>query len=139
MDLDNSYLVTYPCPRCGESLQARTDDWQDWLKCPSCGKAGRPPLNRRMAPAFEDDVLYIGTFATDPSTPDAAVGYPTGGFEGYAPPSGDLRRVILGGGFFLAMVLTVVSVVQRNGTQAVVLGLVAVFLLVLLARSSGRV
>ena len=39
MDSDISYLVSYPCPRCGESLQARTDDWQDWLKCPSCGKA----------------------------------------------------------------------------------------------------
>ena len=138
MESEIAQLVTYACPRCGVSLQALTDDWRDWLRCPSCGKAGRPPISRKASQAVVDDVLYIGTFATGPGSSDgngAALGYP---HRGYGSPSSHTRRVILGGGFFLAVVLTLVSVVQQNGTQAGVLGLVALFLLILLARSSGR-
>jgi len=134
-------FVMYPCPRCGVSLEANTNEWQDWLLCPSCGRAGRSPLKRRLTQPVDEDVLYIGTFTTGPGSSDAngaATGYPTGGFGGYAAPSSNARRMILGGGFFLAVVLTLVSVVQKNGTQAGILGLVALLLLVLLARSSGR-
>jgi hypothetical protein len=137
VDTEFALLVTYACPRCGVTLESYSDDWRDWRKCPSCGKAGRPPVDRRMQVSVHEDILYIGTFATGPGSSNG-----NGSFGAY--PAGQQRdsshtkRVILGGGFFLAVVLALVSAVQQNGTQAGVLGVVAVFLLILLARSSGR-
>ncbi len=68
MSPDIAYVTTYPCPRCGAMLEAAVDEWQDWLRCPSCGKASRPPYERRARAEAVDDVLYIGTFATGPAS-----------------------------------------------------------------------
>jgi len=148
-----AFLVTYPCPRCGVALEARADDWQDWLLCPSCGRAGRPPAQRRLAARDDGDTLYIGTFATGPSHAygngnghghDPAGMYgPTGSPTAAMPRLPDrggatARRVIIGGGFFLATVLSLISVAQQNPTPAGVCGFVAFLLLLLLARSSAR-
>ena len=136
VDPEIARFVTYACPRCDEMLESLTDDWRDWLKCPSCGKAGRPPIDRQMQDAIHEDILYIGTFAAGPGSSNghgAVAGYPHRGRS-----TNHTKRVILGGGFFLSVVLTLVSVVQQNAGQAGILGLVALFLLILLARSSGR-
>jgi hypothetical protein len=141
---DIAFPVTYVCEYCGENLEALADEWQDWLRCPMCGKAGRPPYKRGTArPA--DDVLYIGTFTTGGAT--GANGSSTSFGNGiYAPskaPSygegtGSGRRVLLGLGFFLATFLALVSVVQKNSMQAGVFGFVAFFMIVFLAQSSRR-
>lgn len=145
MQPDILYPVAYPCSYCGEALEATTDEWQDWLRCPSCGKAGRPPFQRKVVAAPADDVLYIGTFTTGPSAGGngTAGGYATGRRPGSTLPgrdegSGSGRRVVLGLGFFLAVFLALVSVVQRNPTQAGVFGFVACMLIVFLAQSSRR-
>ena len=144
MNSDIAFLVAYPCPRCGTSLEAPTDEWQDWKKCPSCGKAGRPPALRRSRAAVED-ILYIGAFGAS-----AAPTYPgeiPSPFGRPGPPAFDYtakarseagRRILIGGGFFLATFLALVSVVQKNPGQAGIFGFGAVLLLFLLARSSAR-
>lgn len=156
MNSDIAYVTTYPCPRCGETLEANVDEWQDWLLCPSCGKAGRPPYERRGRAAPVEDVLYIGTFTTGPSSsaptnghgeaaasvyapaglPPAPAGAPH--FIGYDPQPSVAKRVLLGGGLLVAIVLALVSVVQKNPTQAGVFGFVAFLLLVFLAQSSRQ-
>jgi hypothetical protein len=148
---DIRFPVTYPCPSCGEPLEAITDEWQDWMRCPSCGRAGRPPLPRRAARPAED-VLYIGTFSTGPGSPNGngssdrygPIGYGPGGFPATDMPdpaagSGSGRRVAIGLMFFLSAFLALVSVVQRNPTQAGVFGFVALILILFLAQSSRRV
>lgn len=154
---DLARLVTYTCPRCGVSLEAETDDWRDWRACPSCGRPARPPVPRR-AVVEEPEVLYIGTFATGPGSDFGGINgngsgagagnglgngsaiYPSGppSLSSYGDGGGTVRRVILGGGFFLALFLALVSVVQQNATQAGVFGFLAFILLALLAQSSRR-
>jgi hypothetical protein len=140
---DIRFPVTYNCDYCGESLEALTDEWQDWLRCPACGKAGRPPYKRAsVRPA--DDVLYIGTFTTGPSSGNgssSAFGngtYAPTKAPNYGETSGSGRRVMLGLGFFLSAFLAIVSVVQKNPTQAGVFGFVAFILIVFLAQSSRQ-
>jgi hypothetical protein len=150
VNADIANVTTYPCPRCGETLEAAVDEWQDWLRCPSCGKAGRPPYRRRAAPV--EDVLYIGTFSTGPmpaatngsgvphgAPPWATRGRPsTFGGVNYAAPSGTMKRALLGGGLLLSIVLALVSVVQKNPGQAGVFGFVALMLMVFLVQSSRQ-
>ncbi len=149
---DIAYVTTYPCPRCGEMLEATVDEWQDWLRCPKCGKAGRPPYERRGWNAPAEDVLYIGTFTTGPSTaPTNGSAMPHAGppwarpsqslppFGGsFTGPSGTMKRALIGGGLLLSIVLALVSVVQKNPTQAGVFGFVAVLLTVFLVQSSRQ-
>lgn len=159
MNSDIAYVTTYPCPQCGAMLEATVDEWQDWLRCPACGKAGRPPFERRGRTAPVEDVLYIGTFTTGPATaptngsagPHApapqAFGAPPWGRQGqglppyggnFSGPSGTMKRAMLGGGLLLAIVLALVSVVQKNPSQAGVFGFVAVLLTVFLVQSSRQ-
>jgi hypothetical protein len=67
LDPDFAAIVGYPCPRCGVGLEARSLAIPEWLRCPSCGKGGRPPLaNTKRTPmnyakfAYDPDVLVIG-------------------------------------------------------------------------------
>ena len=153
MNSDIAYVTTYPCPRCGEALEAAVDEWQDWLRCPMCGKAGRPPYERRGRGAPVEDVLYIGTFTTGPGSaptngaaataayapaglPPAPSGVPH--FVGYDPQPSMAKRVLLGGGLLLSIVLALVSVVQKNPGQAGVFGFVALLLMVFLVQSSRQ-
>lgn len=137
-----AYPVTYACPRCGTSLRAVTDEWRDWLRCPTCGRATRPPLSRRAAPAVEPEVLYIGTFATGPGSDPivAPAGRSALGLDParFGRDDGTTRRVILGGGFLISAFLALVSVAQKNPGQAGIFGGVAVILIFLLFRSSAR-
>ena len=95
--------------------------------------------------------MYIGTFTTGPdpsngwgngaSRPDMIYGASKPSLApmaGYPSQSSAVRRVILGGGFFLATFLALVSVVQQIPTQAGIFGFVAFLMLVLLAQSSRR-
>ncbi len=144
--MEITFPVTYACPRCGVALDAVTDGWRDWVRCPSCGKAGRPPLPRRYGQAPASDVMYIGTFSTgtgnDTPTTNGRSARPYSarglGRTGYPLPDSTARRAMMGGGFFLSAFLALVSVVQKNPAQAGVFGGVAVVLLFLLARSSAR-
>jgi hypothetical protein len=140
---DIAFPVSYLCDHCGASLEALADDWQDWLRCPSCGKAGRPPYRRPARPV--EDVLYIGTFTTGGTLGEN--GYANGFGNGTSAPSkvptygegtGSGRRVMFGLGFFLATFLALVSVAQKNPAQAGVFGFVAFILIVFLAQSSRR-
>ena len=139
------YPVTYPCANCGESLEALADIWQDWLRCPFCGKAGRPPYHRKPSERVKDDILYIGTFTTNAgsagngSTASAWPGSPSVSNRSHDPDSGGSgRRVALGLGFFLSSFLAIVSVVQRNPSQAGVFGVGALVLIVFLVMSTRR-
>jgi hypothetical protein len=139
-------------------LEATVDEWQDWLRCPSCGKASRPPYQRRARVEPVEDVLYIGTFTTGPWTaatngtapatngtvpPRVPSGWPT---APGAPPwadvpaqtSGTLKRALIGGGLLLSIVLALISVAQKNPTQAGVFGFVAFLLTVFLIQSSRQ-
>ena len=152
MNSDIAYVTTYPCPQCGEMLEANVDEWQDWLLCPVCGKAGRPPYERRARSTPVEDVLYIGTFTTGPASaptngsaapvyapaglPPAPSGVPH--FIGYDPQPSMAKRVLLGVGLLLSIVLALVSVVQKNPAQAGVFGFVAFLLLIFLAQSSRQ-
>ncbi len=156
MSPDIAYVTTYPCPRCGAMLEAAVDEWQDWLRCPSCGKASRPPYERRARAEAVDDVLYIGTFATGPAStppvngsgtnhaaPPWARPTPTPGMLPYGveypgSSSGTMKRALIGGGLLLSIVLALVSVVQKNPTQAGVFGFVAFLLTVFLVQSSRQ-
>jgi hypothetical protein len=132
-------------------LEATVDEWQDWLRCPACGKAGRPPYERRARSEPVDDVLYIGTFTTGPAAPTtngSGVPYqappwaratqdasPLGDLAG---PAGAWKRALLGGGLLLSIVLALVSVVQKNPAQAGVFGFVAFLMVVFLLQSSRQ-
>jgi DNA-directed RNA polymerase subunit RPC12/RpoP len=150
---DIAYVTTYPCPRCGAMLEAAVDEWQDWLRCPSCGKASRPPYERRARAEAVDDVLYIGTFTTGPAPTEHVNGSgavnamppwarPTLGLPpyggGYPGSSGTMKRALIGGGLLLSIVLALVSVAQKNPTQAGVFGFVAFLLIVFLVQSSRQ-
>jgi hypothetical protein len=142
MPTDQRYQVHYTCLRCGTDLEAITDEWQDWRKCPNCGKAGRPPFQLMIEENTPEDVLYIGmnpdmsTTVTESVTltthyaPNPMLDYPT-------TPSNSVR-VIYGLGFFIAAVLALISVAQKSGQQAGVLAILAVFFLVMLIRATGR-
>ncbi len=151
MNSDIAYVTTYACPRCGAMLEATVDEWQDWLRCPTCGKASRPPYERRARSEPVDDVLYIGTFATGPTSTAPMNGSgaahtvppwasPTPGVPpyGYEGSSGTMKRALIGGGLLLAIVLALVSVAQKNPTQAGVFGFVAFLLTVFLVQSSRQ-
>jgi hypothetical protein len=141
---DIAYPVNYPCDHCGASLEALANEWQDWLRCPSCGKAGRPPYRRNSARPVED-VLYIGTFTTGGASGGngSAASFGNGIYAptkvpSYGEGTGSGRRVMLGLGFFLSTFLALVSVAQRNPGQAGVFGFVAFIMIVFLAQSSRR-
>lgn len=157
MNSDIAYVTTYPCPRCGTLLEAVVSEWQDWVLCPSCGKAGRPPFERRARAAPVEDVLYIGTFTTGPgpattngsgsphphapapsAPPWARTGQDFAPFGDYSGPSGTMKRALIGGGLLLSIVLALVSVVQKNPTQAGVFGFVAFLMVIFLLQSSRQ-
>jgi hypothetical protein len=132
-------------------LEATVDECQDWLRCPACGKASRPLYERRARSEAVDDVLYIGTFTTGPTAPvngsstaHAAPPWarPTPGMppfvSDFGGPSGTMKRALIGGGLLLSIVLALVSVAQKNPTQAGVFGFVAFLLIVFLVQSSRQ-
>ena len=122
--------VTYACPSCGTTLESVVDEWRDWRLCPSCGRAGRPPAGRR--PEFPDDDLFVVTDAADVAYSPRGLDAVEAGFR-----DDTTRRVLIGVGFFVAALLSLVSVMQKNPAQAAVFGAIAVLLIFLLARSSA--
>ncbi len=98
-----------------------------------------PPPNYGPQPSYGSPPAGNGS---TPSTPTNLFppGYPgTHQFQQPMPeaPAGPgFQRVVLGGAFFLSVVLTLISLVQRNAAQAGVLAVVSVFLVILLARSN---
>ena len=100
-----------------------------------------------------EEVLYIGTFTTGPAstapTNGSAAAHaappwasPTPGPRPYGVEypgsSGTMKRALIGGGLLLSIVLALVSVAQKNPTQAGVFGFVAFLLTVFLVQSSRQ-
>jgi hypothetical protein len=61
---DITFLISYRCPRCNASLEARTGRLAPWLKCPKCKRASQPPehvARPRARSIFEpnEEVLVI--------------------------------------------------------------------------------
>jgi hypothetical protein len=142
VDPDFVFIVTYACPRCHASLEARASGPPTWLRCPACGRACLPPEHNRIShlPSIDDDMLIIGNFTTAggtaplPLRPRAMAPLPLR----QPAPSTPTARLLLGTGFFLTTIMFVFSLLDADKSRAGFFGFIAVICLVLLARRTGR-
>jgi hypothetical protein len=139
VDPDFVFIVTYSCPRCHASLEARASGPPTWLRCPTCGRASLPPEHTRRPPAsfIDDDTLIIGNFTTAaaplPIRPRAMAPLPSS-----RAPKAPTARLLLGTGFFLTTFLFLFSLLESSGVRAAIFGLAAVVFLICLARPIGH-
>ena len=141
MDPDFVFIVSYSCPRCHASLEARASGTPGWLRCPGCGRASLPPEHNRATPSpfIDDKTLIIGHFTTGgPGVPIRFGPRPMVSLPARQGPPTPTAKLLLGSGFFLTTALFVFSLLDSNGGRAGVFGFVAVICLILLARQNGR-
>jgi hypothetical protein len=141
VDPDFVFIVTYSCPRCHASLEARASGPPRWLRCPACGRATLPPEHNKLAPPpfIDDQTLIIGNFTTGGATaplpirPRAMAPLPLR----QGPPT-PTAKLVLGSGVFLTTLLFLISLLESNGGRAGVFGFIAIVCLILLVRQPGR-
>jgi hypothetical protein len=131
MESEITFIVVYRCPHCAAALEARSGESSSWLRCPKCGRAGRPPEHMRTPPSLPpppgDDVLIIGPTTDLVAMTPVAQPRP-------ATYSGSTRRIVFATLLFLAIVMFVLSIVEANFNYALVFGIFGIVFIVLLAR-----
>jgi len=135
---DFVFIVTYACPRCHAALETRSSGPPSWLRCPSCGRASLPPEHNRNV-AFrpevndEEPAIFIGASdaisAAPPSGPRPMAARPSA-----TPSRAQSTRLMLGSGFFVAMFLTLFSLLDANPALASLFGVASAVFLFLLTR-----
>lgn len=131
-----TFIVTYPCPGCQASLEAKSRATQGWLRCPRCGRASLPPDTVKPPPldsdpSLDDDVLVIGPGAKEDGAPlrvAAASRYPGGARRvtmavsllitltllGFAFSDGNFVGVAIYGAIFTALLMGLVTISRRR-------------------------
>ena len=123
-----TFLVAYRCPQCRAELEARSGLAQGWVRCPKCGRASLPPEHMRAAPAARptaggDDILVIG-----PEPELRPLRRP--GSVSPEPTSDFARSILFRLGLILAVILALVSLLDRNQANAAFFGFLALLILV---------
>jgi hypothetical protein len=142
VDPDFVFIVSYSCPRCHASLEARASGPPIWLRCPTCGRACLPPEHNRISPPpyseVDERTLIIGNFTTGgasaplPIRPRAMAPLPLK--QGSPTPT---ARMLLGTGLFLTTLLFLFSLLDKNGARAGIFGVSALVCLIFLIRQTG--
>ena len=136
MDDELVFIVSYECPRCHASLEARASGPPSWLRCPGCGRASLPPDHERITmPIIDEDTLVIGNFVTGspslklPIRPRSMAPLPP-----MMASKASTTRLLMGTAFFLTTFLCIFSLLESRGALAVISGVGAAFFLYLLSR-----
>lgn len=137
---DITFIVTYHCPGCQATLEARVGEGPGgWLRCPRCGQSSLPPdtetLPRpRPEPigSGDDDVLVIGP----PTAADRAHGPSV--LEALGRYPGGVRRVTLGVGLILALGGVITAFLGGHVGGVASFGAVALLLLMSLLAPKRR-
>ncbi len=130
MPTDILFLVTYECPRCQASLEARGRALSTWLRCPKCGRPSLPPMEtlimsqRRMQAS--EGIMYIGAEAERSERASKP------------SPMAAVRRILLAVAFLTALTLLVNAFLEGNPFNVVAFGLATIVLLAFLIFTGRR-
>ncbi len=133
------FFTTFACPRCKFALEADSEGPPAWVRCPRCGRACLPPEIVRRPPSAAD---FEGAYPIGPEPVGAGPGpgldphrpRPMAAMPDPNPPRPSTLRLVLGAGFFLAILAAVFSLLGGEWARGAGFGVAAAVLLFLLAR-----
>jgi hypothetical protein len=118
-ELEISLVETYHCPHCQAALEARTGRAAPWLRCPSCGRAGRVPVGfvptLRAVETPREDLLIIDDPAASglkSMTPvNAALSFKA---SARRDRPGSALRVVYAASLFVSVTLLLFMLLERS-------------------------
>ncbi len=139
MSREIRYYASYTCPHCQVQLEARTSDWDGWLRCPECKQLSLPPdpLIDPREPRQNDILRHAdNAIVFLPESPEAAM---QPDFVSPASPGRFLHtspaRLIFTTGFALSLFLVLVAFLDNRTGNMTIFGLLTIGFFVLLVRS----
>jgi hypothetical protein len=135
-----SLTSTYTCPHCRSSLQAESDGWDGWRRCPVCQRVALPP----EPSVFDDPSQQLPVPSNDKAaliTPVAAVGpIPFDVDEerlalaAYSSPTSP-ARLIFTTGMVVSLILALLAFLDLRPMTTGIFGFLAIVFFLLLLRT----